>query len=1061
VIEAFSAPIVDIGRFPRRDIACVTSELCTVLIAPSSIMPVNQFSTLRPFVVVVAILSMVVGRSQSDFRSDIDDLVSPMLLGSVPPNGACSGATVTPVPMNTPVSVSGNNQNAPTDPVFVANLVWEGFSISSCADVTVSYCGTSPVFFGGLVYLVTGCPITNLVFNSASNIVPNICGDGNFGIRFYGLPAGTYYYPVLEAPGSSGAYSLVFNATPCATTPPENALCAGAQSLDTNEECAFVSGTVQHATAAGVTGTACGNGDVSDGVWYSFQAVSSSYEITVQPSAEFNVHLSLFRGECESQLLLACAIGQNFGTSTTLSATGLVVGNTYYLRVADWYAGVPRTSTFDICVVAVANTDCEAAAGNVIPDVANVCYTGPSTIIMATPSGTSIVPEGFETTFLLVNSSEVVLAINDQPTFNAPFVGSFSIRTLVFDPATFDLDDITIGGSTIGSLNELFVQGGGEICASLDITGAGFTVENCCLANAASGTPVMAEVCWEEPEVSIAMVPGNSTVPAGYTVRYLLASMPNGAILDTSATPEFAVDTLGYYTIHTIVYDTLTFSLSAINLDTTTVDEVTGAFISGSGALCGDVDFVGVAVQVVRCCPGAFGTVEFANDTLCHVPAGAAFSWTLNDVDVPEGSTVLYLITAGDGVIIDTTSANAAVFTSLGAHFVHQLIYDSLLDLSSALVEGATLSSLEALLAQGGGDVCGLLDMAGAAVFVRDCRPANDDCSSPRSAQVVLVENCGVNQISGDNTYATQGTALAPSCGDPDATYADVWYMFNTGQNTGITFILDPGTMTSWGLSVQNACDGTELLCELQPAVPVDLDVPMNTALLVRVFSNVDVGLPGQFNMCIAGAVESTICNGGSVATQQGETFLSICQNIEPDVVTFTTDSSAPVNYTYVVTDTDSVIVAVIAGSALDLNALPLGSYLVHGISHDGDLIGASFGEALMDISGTGQCISFASNAVDVRVEICSVLEERAMNSWTIFPSPNEGLFSIVGPVLSGSMTIEVLGLDGRLVHAQNVLGHAGAPIHVDLSTKAAPGLYVVRVSSGSNVLSTQRMVVR
>jgi len=1025
-------------------------------------MPLMQHITLRPFLVVVAILSMVIGRSQSNFRSDIEDHVSPMFLGSVPPNGACSGATVTPVPMNTPVSVSGNNQNAPTDPVFVANLVWEGFSISSCADVTVSYCGTSPVFFGGLVYLVTGCPITNLVFNSASNIVPNICGDGNFGIRFYGLPAGTYYYPVLEAPGSSGDYNLVFNATPCAMTPPENVLCSGAQPLDSNEECTFVSGTVQHATAAGVTGTACGNGDVSDGVWYSFQAVSSSYEITVQPSADFNVHLSLFRGACESQLLLACAIGQNFGTSTTLSATGLVVGNTYYLRVADWYAGVPRTSTFDICVVAVANTDCEAAAGNVIPDAANVCYTGPSTMIMATPSGTSIVPEGFETTFLLVNSSEVVLAINDQPTFNAPFVGSFSIRTLVFDPTTFDPDDIVIGGSTIGSLNELFVQGGGDICASLDITGAGFTVENCCLANAASGTPVVAEVCWEEPEVTIGMSPGNSTVPAGYIIRYLLASMPNGAILDTSATSGFAVDTLGYYTIHTIVYDTLTFSLSSIIIDTTTIDEVAGAFISGSGALCGDVDFVGVAVQVVRCCPGSIGTVEFTNDTLCYIPAGAAFSWNLNDADVPEGSAVLYLITAGDGAIMDTTSANTATFTALGTHYIHQLIYDSLtLDLSSALVEGATLSSLQSVLVQGGGDVCALLDMEGAAAVVRDCRPANDDCDSPQFAQVHLVENCGVNQISGDNTYATQGTALAPSCGGPDATYADVWYMFNTGQNTGITFILDPGTMTSWGLSVQNACDGAELLCELQPAVPVDLDVPMNTTLLVRVFSNVDVGLPGQFNMCIAGAVESNVCNGGSVATDLGETFLSICQNIEPDVITFNNTSGAPVDYTYVVTDTDSVIVAVIAGSALDFNALPLGSYLVHGISHEGDLVGASFGEALMDITNTGQCMAFASNAVDVRVEICSGLADRTGGGWSIYPSPNEGLFNLTGPAMSGSMTIEVLGLDGRLVHTQNAVGQEGALIQVDLSTKAAPGLYMVRISTGSSILSTQRMVVR
>ncbi len=194
--------------------------------------------------------------------------------------------------MNTPVTVTGNNQNAPTDPVFVANLVWEGFTTTGCSDLTVSYCGTTPNFQGGLVYLATGCPLTNLVFNSAANIIPNICGDANFGVRFPGLPAGTYYYPVLEAPGSSGDYTLVFTAEPCTVTPPANALCTGAIPLVESATCEPVSGTVENATAANITGSACGNGNVSDGVWYSFVATSPSNEITVDPSDEFNVHLS-------------------------------------------------------------------------------------------------------------------------------------------------------------------------------------------------------------------------------------------------------------------------------------------------------------------------------------------------------------------------------------------------------------------------------------------------------------------------------------------------------------------------------------------------------------------------------------------------------------------------------------------------------------------------------------------------------------------------------------------------------------------------------------------------
>src|SRR5690606_14820264 len=131
--------------------------------------------------------------------------------------------------------------------------------------------------------------------------------------------------------------------------------------------------------------------------------------------------------------------------------------------------------------------------------------------------------------------------------------------------------------------------------------------------------------------------------------------------------------------------------------------------------------------------------------------------------------------------------------------------------------------------------------------------------------------------------------------------------------------------------------------------------------------------------------------DGGSVSTWNGQTILNVCQDALPDLIGFATSSTAPVNYTFVVTDMDSLIVAVIAGNALDFNGLMLGTDLVHGISHDGSLQGVAVGDPLMAITTTGQCLDIAQNAVEMRVEVCSGLEEGSAIGWSIWPNPNEG----------------------------------------------------------------------
>lgn len=1012
------------------------------------------------FPLVLSLLTTV-AHAQNHTLPAIEQQATPMWLGGAPPNGTCSGAGVVALQMGTPTTVTGNNENAPTDPVFQANLVWEGFTIPDCADLMVSYCGTDPDFLGGLVYLVTGCPITNLVFNSGANIIPNQCGDGNFAIRFPSLPPGTYYYPVLEAPGSSGDYTLVLTASSCAGTPPPNALCADAIALTPAEDCVYTSGTVEHATTVGPTGTACGNGDVSDGVWYSFVATSSSHDITVQPSPEFNVHLSLISGSCTGQSLLACAIGQNFGTTTTLSATGLTVGNTYLLRVADWYAGAPRSSTFDICVVAIASTTCEAAAGNLVPDLANVCYAGGTTVLSATPSGNALVPPGFTTLYLLTSASEVVLDQNDQPTFIAPGVGSFSMRTLVYEPATFDPASIQEGSSTIGSLNELFIQGGGAICASLDITGAGFTVESCCTASAGTLTAGGSTVCWQEPVVNIAATPvGDAVVPAGYSVLYLLSTAVDGVIRDTASTASFEVTAPGGYRIHTLVSASTTYDPGTIVPGTTTLADIAAAFLSTGGPHCGALDINGVLVEVVTCCPGSLGLIELAEDTLCYRAPEVTFEWSWMGADVPEGYGVHYLIADAQGDILDTTTSTMIEVPAIGAYTLHALVSDTItLDLASALDTILTIEALNALLVQGGGSICALFDLPGTDLHVIDCRPANDDCSTPEFVTVQLLESCQGGLIQGDNTYATQGDAAAPSCADPGSAYADVWYVINSGENTGITILFDPGTMTSWGIAVQDACAGTELLCEVQPAAPVDLDTEPNTTLLIRIFSELNMGQPGQFTMCVTGAVTSTICDGGLVSTASGQTIMNVCQDAFPDVIEFATSSSAPVNYTYVVTDADSMIVAVVAGNALDFNGLLVGAYLVHGISHDGTLQGLAVGDALMDITTTGQCMDLSQNAVEMRVEVCSGLAEEGSPAWTLWPNPNAGAFSLRSPV-DGPIVVQLITADGRVVFEQGRVMRSGEVMTVT-PDNVGSGAYLVRVRPEGRAPVVQRIFVR
>ncbi len=135
-------------------------------------------------------------------------------------------------------------------------------------------------------------------------------------------------------------------------------------------------------------------------------------------------------------------------------------------------------------VMAVDCNDCEAIdevvvtitdpdAGTITADVDNVCMEGDSMMISATPDGNQNVPEGYILAYVLTSGADLVIQdLSDTPKFTVTESGKYTIHTFVY-PASFDPLSVVVPGQTTGvDVNSLLVQGGGELCASLDVAGA-------------------------------------------------------------------------------------------------------------------------------------------------------------------------------------------------------------------------------------------------------------------------------------------------------------------------------------------------------------------------------------------------------------------------------------------------------------------------------------------------------------------------------------------------------------------------------------------------------------
>src|SRR6186713_749894 len=126
---------------------------------------------------------------------------------------------------------------------------------------------------------------------------------------------------------------------------PSNDNCVGATTLTSNTSCNNIQYRLKNATASAGIPVGCAAGGTHYDIWFKFTAQATSQTVTISglQSSITNPEIQLFSGTCGSLTSIVCG-------TTTMTGTGLTIGNTYYIRVSNIGSSISSNDRFDICV---------------------------------------------------------------------------------------------------------------------------------------------------------------------------------------------------------------------------------------------------------------------------------------------------------------------------------------------------------------------------------------------------------------------------------------------------------------------------------------------------------------------------------------------------------------------------------------------------------------------------------------------------------------------------------------------------------------------------------------
>lgn len=288
------------------------------------------------------------------------------LIGTIaiaqPPNDDCGGAITltTNADLNCGSFASGTLFEAmpSSDPETCAgsfnNDIWFKFvATATTHSIQVSN-------FAGSTFDI----VFQLSEGTCGSLTELFCHDTpNEGFEATGLTISNTYYVRIASFFNSAANTTFDICIGTPPPPPPNDDCGNAVTLTPSAgmNCsATVSGTLEGATAS-IEGESC-SGVFDDDVWYNFIATSTVHSIEVSNLAGSTTDITyqLSNGLCGLLMEVDC----HNTPDEEFIATGLSIGNTYYIRIASFLSN-NETTTFDICVStlpsAPSNDLCSAA----------------------------------------------------------------------------------------------------------------------------------------------------------------------------------------------------------------------------------------------------------------------------------------------------------------------------------------------------------------------------------------------------------------------------------------------------------------------------------------------------------------------------------------------------------------------------------------------------------------------------------------------------------------------------------------------------------------------------
>ncbi|MGB3949376.1 MAG: T9SS type A sorting domain-containing protein [Bacteroidia bacterium] len=370
-----------------------------------------------------------------------------------PANDNCAGATALTVYGATCGNATTGDVTGATESL--TSISCNNFTSPSANDVWYSFVATSTQHNITVIGSTGFDPVVDLRTGSCNGTNVN-CADANFAggtevINATGLTVGnTYFVRVYDYGGSPSTPTF----TICITTPPPvNDDCSGAISLTVFGATCGGATTGNVASATQSLAASC-NGTADDDVWYSFVATSTTHNITVVGSASFDAVIDLRSGACNGTNI-SCEDSTFTGGTEVLTATGLTVGTTYYVRVYHWYNTAPATTTFTICVTtptppAPANDNCSGATAlTVYGATCGGATTG--NVTGATQSIAGITCNSFSGTadddvwysFVATSTNHIITVVG-----SASFDAVVDLRTGACSGTNVNCADATTGGGT-------------------------------------------------------------------------------------------------------------------------------------------------------------------------------------------------------------------------------------------------------------------------------------------------------------------------------------------------------------------------------------------------------------------------------------------------------------------------------------------------------------------------------------------------------------------------------------------------------------------------------------